>query len=50
MRITFISTFESSPVHCTKSCPSGKHHSPGKIGTADILEMTVSDAQNLEGK
>ena len=50
MRITFISAFESSPVHCAKSRPSGKRRSPGKIGTADILEMTLSDARNLEGK
>ena len=35
--MTFISAFESSPVHCLKSLPSGKRRIPGYAGTADIL-------------
>ena len=34
---TFISAFESSPVHWLKSRPSGKRRSPGNSGTADKL-------------
>jgi hypothetical protein len=40
--ITFISAFESLPVHCSKSRPSGKRRNPGKGGTADILEAPMS--------
>ena len=36
--VTFINAFESSPVHCLKSRPSGNHCNPGNGGTADILE------------
>ena len=36
--VTFINAFESSPVHCAKSRPSGKRRNPGKGGTADILD------------
>ena len=36
-RKTFINAFESSPVHCAKSRPSGKHHKPGSKGAAEIL-------------
>jgi hypothetical protein len=37
-KFTFIKAFESSPVHCAKSRPSGKRRSPGNGGTAEILE------------
>lgn len=33
-----MSAFESSPVHCEKSRPSGKRRNPGKAGTAEILQ------------
>jgi hypothetical protein len=35
--LTFMSAFESSPVHCLKSRPSGNRHRPGNAGTAEIL-------------
>jgi len=35
--MTFISAFESLPIHCEKSRPSGKHHRPGNAGTAEML-------------
>jgi len=35
--MTFISAFESSPVHCEKSWPSGKCCRPGNAGTAEML-------------
>jgi len=35
---TFINAFESSPVHCSKFRPSLNLRSPGKLGTAAILE------------
>jgi hypothetical protein len=37
--VTFMSALESSPVHWAKSRPSGKRRSPGKGGTAEILEL-----------
>jgi hypothetical protein len=42
MDITFINAFESSPVHCWKSRPSGKRRKPGNIGTAEILDIVQS--------
>lgn len=35
---TFIRAFESSPVHCAKSRPSGNRRKPGNGGTAEILK------------
>jgi hypothetical protein len=37
VELTFISAFESSPVHCEKSRPSGKRRKPGNAGIAEIL-------------
>lgn len=34
---TFMSAFESSPVHCLKPRPSGKRRSSGNDGAAAIL-------------
>ena len=41
--LTFINAFESSPVHCLKSRPSGKRRIPGYGGTADILQTISID-------
>jgi hypothetical protein len=35
--ITFISAFESSPVHCLNPRPSGKRRKPENEGAAAIL-------------
>jgi hypothetical protein len=32
-----MNAFESSPVHCEKSRPSGNRLSPGNAGTAETL-------------
>ena len=48
---TFIKAFESSPVHCEKSLPSGNRRSPGKAGTADILlqyEISQNNTSNTD--
>jgi hypothetical protein len=37
VELTFISAFESSPVHCKKSRPSGKRRNPGNGGMAEML-------------
>ena len=42
---TFISAFESSPVHCLNPWPSGKQWRPGNEGAAAILK--VSDELSL---
>jgi len=36
---TFMNTFESLPIHCEKSCPSGNSLRPGYAGTAETLTM-----------
>ncbi len=36
--LTFMSAFESSPVHCLKFRPSGKRRSPAKDGASAMLE------------
>jgi hypothetical protein len=45
--LTFISAFESSPVHCRKSRPSGKRRSPGKAGTAEMLDNKATLRYNV---
>ena len=44
LRITFISTLESSPVHCANPRPWGKHCKAAKSGTAAILPQNQSPA------
>ena len=39
MQLTFISAFESSPVHCLKPRPWGNRQRPGNGGTAAILDI-----------
>lgn len=31
--------FESSPIHCLKPLPSGKHHTPANAGARAILQV-----------
>lgn len=42
---TFISPFESSPVHCLKPRPCGKRRSPRKGGTTLILLQCAVNVQ-----
>jgi hypothetical protein len=39
LELTFMSAFESSPVHCLKPRPCGKRRNPGKDGTRAILQV-----------
>lgn len=45
--LTFMRAFESSPVHCLKSWPSGKHHRPANGGTAAILSQCNQTHLNI---
>lgn len=45
-KLTFMSAFESLPVHCLKFRPCGNRRRPGKGGTAAIL-LYVSTSSSM---